>query len=66
MRFDKKIFPLYENSPHRDVEDLFYTEVIDIRIILQIIKSLDPDKFDIFVRPHPVRIILDGCGWQGI
>lgn len=53
MRFGKKVFPLFENSPDRDVEDLFFTEVIDFRIMYQIIASLDQDKYDIHVRPHP-------------
>jgi surface carbohydrate biosynthesis protein len=53
MRFGKGIYPLFENSPTRDIEDLFYTEVIDLRIMLQIIQLLDADKYDISVRPHP-------------
>ena len=61
MRFGKKIFPLYENSPDRDVEDLFYTEVIDLRVMLQIIALLDADKYDIVVRPHPRENRL---GWM--
>lgn len=61
MKFGKKTFPLFENSPDRDVEDLFFTEVIDFRIMFQIIKSLDPDKYDIRVRPHPRENRL---GWQ--
>lgn len=53
MRFGKAVFPLFENSPDRDIEDLFFTEVIDFRIMYQIIASLDKDKYDIYVRPHP-------------
>lgn len=61
MKFGKKTFPLFENSPDRDVEDLFFTEVIDFRVMFQIIKSLDPDKYDIRVRPHPRE---NRMGWQ--
>ena len=61
MKFGKEIFPLYENSPERDVEDLFYTEVIDFRVMYQIMASLDPDKFHLTVRPHPRE---NRTGWQ--
>lgn len=61
MKFGKKVFPLYENSPDKDVEDMFYTEVIDFRIMYQIIATLDPDKYDIHVRPHPRESRL---GWM--
>ncbi len=53
MRFGKKVFPLFENSPDRDVEDLFFTEVIDFRKTIEIMSSLDPEKYDFHVRPHP-------------
>jgi hypothetical protein len=53
MKFGKGVFPLFENSPDKDVEDMFYTEVIDFRIMLQVMMSLDPDRYDIYVRPHP-------------
>ncbi len=45
--------PIYENSPDKDVEDVFYTEVLDFRIMLQLIMSLDPNRYEISVRPHP-------------
>lgn len=61
MRFNYPDFPLYENSPDRDVEDMFYTEVIDFRVMLQVILSLDSDKYDIAVRPHPRENRL---GWE--
>lgn len=61
MRFNYPDFPLYENSPDRDVEDMFYTEVIDFRVMLQVILSLDADKYDIAVRPHPRENRL---GWE--
>lgn len=53
MKFGKKVFPLFENSPDRDVEDLFFTEVIDFRIMFQIMASMDSTQFEIHVRPHP-------------
>lgn len=53
MRFGKKTAPLYEGSPDKDVEDLFYTEVIDFRMMLQIIMNIDRERFRISVRPHP-------------
>jgi hypothetical protein len=45
--------PIYENSPDKDIEDVYYTEVLDFRIMLQVIMSLDSDRYDICVRPHP-------------
>lgn len=53
MKFGKPAFPLYEGSPDKEAEDLFFTEVVDFRIMYQLIASLDPEKFEIFVRPHP-------------
>jgi hypothetical protein len=53
MRFGKERFTLYENSPDRDAEDPLYTEVIDFRIMLQIMMSLDSQRFEMTVRPHP-------------
>jgi hypothetical protein len=53
MRFRFPDFPIFENSPDKDIEDMFYTEVIDFRVMLEIILSLDTDKYDISVRPHP-------------
>ena len=53
MKSGKDIHPKYENSPDRNIEDLFYTEVIDIRVMLEVIMLLDKNKYDICVRPHP-------------
>jgi hypothetical protein len=53
MKFGKDIFPLFENSPDKDVEDMLYTEVIDFRIMLQVMMSLDANKYSLTVRPHP-------------
>lgn len=53
MRYGKDIFPLFENSPDKDVEDMFYTEVIDFRVMLQIVMSLEASKYLLTVRPHP-------------
>jgi len=44
---------LYEDSPDRDVEDMFFTEVSDFRVLYEIVTSLNPDKFDVAIRPHP-------------
>lgn len=61
MRFGKKAMPIYEGSPGKDVEDMFYTEVMDFRIMLQIMLTLDPARYRIAVRPHPRENRL---GWQ--
>lgn len=53
MKFGKTIFPLFENSPDKDVEDMYYTEVIDFRIMLQVMMSLNSSHYEITVRPHP-------------
>ena len=53
MRYGIKDIPLYEGSPEKDVEDMFFTEVTDFRIMLQIMSSLDPTRFIVAVRPHP-------------
>ncbi len=53
MRFGKESFPLFENSNNRDVEDMFYTEIIDFRVMLQILMTLDQNKYTLTVRPHP-------------
>jgi len=45
--------PIYENSPDKDIEDVYYTEVLDFRVMLQLILALDKDRYDISVRPHP-------------
>ncbi len=51
----------FENSPDHDIEDLFYTEVIDFRILLQVIRALDTERFDIQIRAHPRE---DRTRWQ--
>jgi hypothetical protein len=61
MRFGKKVMPIYEGSPGKDVEDMFYTEVMDFRVMLQIMMTLDPARYRIAVRPHPRENRL---GWQ--
>lgn len=53
MRFGKIVMPQYEGSGNKDVEDMFYTEVIDFRVMLQIMMTLDTEKFELSVRPHP-------------
>lgn len=61
MRFGKRAMPIYEGSPDKDVEDMFYTEVMDFRVMLQIMLTLDPRRYRIAVRPHPRENRL---GWQ--
>ena len=61
MLFGKNTKALYEGSLDKDVEDLFYTEVTDFRIMLQIMMTLDPARYRIAVRPHPRENRL---GWQ--
>ncbi|RJX30689.1 MAG: hypothetical protein C4516_07940 [Oxalobacter sp.] len=60
MRFDNTM-PIYEGSSDKDVEDMFFTEVIDFRIMLQIMLSLDPKRHKLSVRPHPRE---NRQGWQ--
>lgn len=61
MFFGPHTKAIYEGSPGMDVEDMFYTEVIDFRIMLQIMMTLDPARFRVAVRPHPRESRL---GWQ--
>ena len=63
MKFGKDSFPVFENSPDKDVEDMFYTEVIDFRIMLQVMLSLDSNKYALCVRPHPRE---NRHGWIGL
>lgn len=53
MRFGQPGLPIYENSPDKDVEDMFYTEIIDFRVMLEVMMSLDTNRYAIHVRPHP-------------
>ncbi len=54
MRFFNQKVPKFENTPKTlDAEDLSYTELIDLRIFLTLIFSLDAKKFKIFIKPHP-------------
>jgi hypothetical protein len=61
MRFGKEVYPLFENSQDLDIEDLFFTEVIDFRIMYQIIATLDHERYEIHVRPHPRE---NRMGWM--
>jgi hypothetical protein len=61
MRHGNKVMSVYEGSGDKDVEDMFYTEVIDFRVMLQIMRSLDANKYRLFVRPHPRE---NRGGWQ--
>jgi hypothetical protein len=63
MRAGNKFMGVYEGSGDKDVEDMFYTEVIDFRIMLQIMRALDANTYDITVRPHPRE---NRHGWQRI
>jgi len=53
MKFGKDSFPIFENSDDKDVEDMFYTEIIDFRIMLEIMMTLDSNNYSLTVRPHP-------------
>lgn len=45
--------PKFENSENHDIEDLFYTEVMDLRLMIKVIRALDPEKYTLVVRVHP-------------
>jgi hypothetical protein len=54
MKKDDQIHAVYENSPEMDIEDLFYTETIDLRIMFLIMKALkDNDQYEFVVKPYP-------------
>ena len=61
MKFGKPIQPRYENSPDKDIEDIFYTEVIDFRIMLEVMLSLDSEQYELTVRVHPRE---NRQGWE--
>lgn len=61
MRSGKIVMPAFEGSGEKDVEDMFYTEVIDFRVMLQIMMTLDPEKYSLSVRPHPRE---NRVGWK--
>ncbi len=61
MRFGNKVMTVYEGSADKDVEDMFFTEVIDFRVMLQIMRVLDPKEYRLVVRPHPRE---NRGGWQ--
>lgn len=63
MHFSPHTRAIYEGSPGKDVEDMFYTEVIDFRIMLQIMMTINPARYRLAVRPHPRE---DRRGWQRI
>ena len=45
--------PIYHLSPDRDVEDRIYTEIVDLRLIYELIERLDPKQYEVIVRAHP-------------
>tara|TARA_Y100001978_G_C23693577_1_gene436201 strand:+ start:1444 stop:2826 length:1383 start_codon:yes stop_codon:yes gene_type:complete len=46
--------PRWENSSSElDAEDIFYTELIDFRLFMMIIHSLNPNDYKFKIRPHP-------------
>ena len=53
MKVKEKTQPKFENSDNRDSEDLMYTEAVDFRVLLKVIKALDPDKYTLSIRIHP-------------
>ena len=50
-------------SPGRDLEDRIYTESIDLRIMCELIQSLDTANFEISFRGHPKE---DRTSWQNL
>jgi hypothetical protein len=50
---DGKLHPKFENSEDHDIEDLMYTEAMDLRVFFEVMQALDPDKFILSVRIHP-------------
>jgi len=59
MRYGNNLEHVFEGSMNKDIEDRVYTEVIDYRIMLQIMDSLD-EEYELYVRPHPRE---DRNGW---
>ena len=54
MRFRNPNQAKFENSPEQiDIEDNFYTELIDMKIFLILMLSLDPKKYQFNIRPYP-------------
>ena len=54
MRFRFPNLAKFENSPEQiDIEDNFYTELIDMKIFLILMLSLDPKKYQFNIRPYP-------------
>lgn len=53
MKDERQPQPTYENSPNMDVEDLIYTEVVDLRVQILIMKALNTNEYDFVIRPHP-------------
>ena len=53
MRFFEEA-PRWENSSSElDAEDMLYTELLDFRLFMMIISSLNPNNFKFKIRPHP-------------
>jgi hypothetical protein len=44
---------IFSNSENRDIENVVYTEALDIRVFIYLIRALDPEKYDISIRVHP-------------
>jgi hypothetical protein len=62
MKNDEQVQATYENSPDMDIEDLVYTEAIDLRITFLIMKALKGnDEYDFVVKPHPRE---DASQWR--
>lgn len=54
MRFKNPNHAHFENTPENiDIEDNFYTELIDMKIFLILMLSLDSDKYQFNLRPYP-------------
>jgi hypothetical protein len=53
MKVKGVVQPMFENSGDRDIEDRIYTEVIDFRVLLQVMLALDPEMYTLSIRVHP-------------
>lgn len=53
MKFGDVPIPKFENSPDKDIEDCFFTESLDCKILLHLLRTINTDRFELCVRPHP-------------
>lgn len=51
----------YENSPEMDIEDMIYTEALDLRVMFLVMKGLSTSEYDFVIKPHPRE---DAAQWS--